>query len=155
MSSQEHHPQTTRTGIWLRESTSKMFNTARIPQLHCDTLSAPPPKPHSLPARSILVMFHNFCYTIPIYSTSGKLALPRDIYRRLRNVVADVDSRLKAGEKAFPIGVLSSDDRDIWAKVRKRTLIQTQPNFSVSRISHTSFPSLQPTNPPTHPSSQA
>lgn len=32
-------------------------------------------------------------------------------------MVADVDTRLKAEEVAFPIGVLSADDRDIWAKV--------------------------------------
>ncbi|KXN88606.1 Carnitine O-acetyltransferase, mitochondrial [Leucoagaricus sp. SymC.cos] len=112
----QDHPETTRTGIWLRQSTSKMFNIARIPQLHCDTLSTPPPQPHSLTARSLLVMFHNFCYTIPIYSPTGLLASPKDIYRRLRNVVADVDRRIKAGEIAFPIGLLSADDRDTWAK---------------------------------------
>lgn len=93
-----------------------MFNTARIPNPQCDTLSTPPTKPHSLPARSLLVMFHNFCYTIPIYSPNGAVALPGDIYRRLRGIVTDVSARLKAGEKAFPIGVLSADDRDIWAK---------------------------------------
>lgn len=63
-------------------------------------------------------MFHNFCYTIPVYSPTYELASPSDIYRRLRGVVADVDARIQAGEKAFPIGVLSADDRDIWAKVK-------------------------------------
>lgn len=62
-------------------------------------------------------MFHNFCYTIPVYSSQGQLASPQFIYHRLRSVVADVDTRLKAKEVAFPIGVLSADDRNIWAKV--------------------------------------
>ncbi|KAF9451885.1 acyltransferase ChoActase/COT/CPT [Macrolepiota fuliginosa MF-IS2] len=128
LATQELHPETTRTGIWLRESTSKMFNVARIPQPHCDTLSQPPPKPHSLHARSLLVMFHNFCYTIPIYSPSGELALPRDIYRRLRSIIADVDGRLKSGEKAFPIGVLSADNRDTWAKNLNHLLSLSQTN---------------------------
>jgi carnitine O-acetyltransferase len=119
VSSQEPHPETTRTGIWLRDSTAKMFNVARIPQMHCDTLSTSPPKPHSLSARSLLVMFHNFCYTIPVYSPTGQLSSPKDIYRRLCSVVRDVDARLQAEEEAFPIGVLSADDRDIWAKVRQ------------------------------------
>ncbi|EKM78099.1 hypothetical protein AGABI1DRAFT_76491 [Agaricus bisporus var. burnettii JB137-S8] len=112
----EPQPDTTRTGIWLRDSTSKMFNIARIPQPGCDTLSIPPPQPHSLAARSILVMFHNFCYTIPVYSPIGELASPNDIYRRLRRVVVDTGKRIKSGEQAFLIGVLSSDDRDMWAK---------------------------------------
>ncbi|KAF5359195.1 hypothetical protein D9756_003110 [Leucocoprinus leucothites] len=116
LDTQELHPETTRTGIWLRDSTSKMFNTARIPQQHSDILSTLPSKPHSLPARSLLVMFHNFCYTIPVYSPAGELASSREIYHRLRQVVTDVDARRNAGEEAFPIGVLSADDRDIWAK---------------------------------------
>jgi len=111
-----HHSEITHTGIWLRENVSKLFNIARIPQKHCDNLSTPPLRPYSLSARSLLVMFHNFCYTIPVYSSQGQLASPQCIYHRLRSVVADVDIRLKAQEVAFPIGVLSADDRNIWAK---------------------------------------
>lgn len=157
-SSQESLPETTRTGIWLRESTSKMFNIARIPQLRCDTLSTPPPEPHSFAARSVLVMFHNFCYTIPVYSPAGDLAYPRDIYRRLRRVVGDVDNRIKSGEQVFPIGILSADDRDIWANVRKiRThpVLINLPTTSVYRTSPTCFRFLQRTNHHTTVSSPA
>jgi carnitine O-acetyltransferase len=140
-SSQEPLDEMTRTGIWLRESTSKMFNIARIPQPSCDVLSTPPREPHSLAARSILVMFHNFCYTIPVYSPTGDPASPREIYRKLQKVVGDVDERVKSGEQAFPIGILSADDRGIWANVRDISPHPVSPNLptSVYRISPTYF----------------
>ena len=129
---QKQHSEMTHTGIWLRESVSKMFNTARIPQKNCDILSTPPPRLCSLSARCLLVMFHNFCYTIPVYSPSGQLASPKSIYDRLRNLVVDVDARLKAKEVAFPIGILSADDRDIWAKVCDGLWSKYQTNHQLS-----------------------
>ncbi|KAH9068364.1 carnitine acetyltransferase [Lactarius deliciosus] len=36
---QEIYPNTTRTGLWFQETVAKTFNTCRIPQPHCDSLS--------------------------------------------------------------------------------------------------------------------
>lgn len=79
------------------------------------------------------------------------MASPSDIYRRLRGVVADVDARIQAGEKAFPIGVLSADDRDIWAKVKYHTCSSsplTQRILSPQNLTH--LLSLSQTNKSSH-----
>lgn len=139
--SQELHPDTTRTGIllcshdprtfdtnnllgiWLRESTRRMFNIGRVPKPYCDELSSPPP--HSPPALKLLLMIHNWCYTVDVYhppnsSSSMPLLLkPHEIESRIKAIVLDVEQRLCKGETAFPIGVLSADDRDRWAKARR------------------------------------
>ncbi|KAG6813949.1 hypothetical protein H0H92_005204 [Tricholoma furcatifolium] len=114
------HPETTRTGIWLRRSTAKMFNSGRIPAPYCDIICSPPP-PDSPDARKLLISIHNWFYAIDVYhqpessSNIPQLLSPREIAIRIRAVVLDVEQRLANGEKALPIGVLSADDRDTWA----------------------------------------
>ena len=101
-----------------------MFNIARIPEPFCDTTSEPPPLT-SDEARSILVMVHNWCYLMPVYQPSSSensssqytLLQPGEIEARLRAIVLDVESRLANGERPFPVGVLSADERDRWAEV--------------------------------------
>jgi hypothetical protein len=67
-------------------------------------------------------MIHNWCYTVTVYhppdSTSAVPLLlePHEIEARISAVVLDVEHRLSKGKTAFPIGVLSADDRDCWAK---------------------------------------
>ena len=100
-----------------------MFNIARIPEPLCDTLSGYPNTP-TRASRSILVMVHDWCYSVVVYDppvgdSPPKLSLPGEIEVRLRAVVLDVETRLQNGEKAVPIGVLSADDRDRWSKVNK------------------------------------
>lgn len=120
LDAQELHPDTTRTGIWFRNSTAKMFNIARIPAPFCDTLSNPPEKP-TKEARSLLVMVHGWCYAVPVYypptspDASPILMAPPVIEAKLRSIVLDVEERLSRGESPIPIGVLSADDRDKWA----------------------------------------
>lgn len=67
-------------------------------------------------------MVHNYLYTITVYmapsiSSTPQLIHVRDIERQIRAVVLDVEKRLSNNEKAVPVGVLSADDRDLWAKV--------------------------------------
>ncbi|KIK10045.1 hypothetical protein K443DRAFT_47 [Laccaria amethystina LaAM-08-1] len=118
LDTQELHPETTRTGIWLRGSTSKLFNIARRPKRLGDTLSTPPGSP-TLQARSLLLMVHDWCYRVTVYhpptSSSPVLMSPKEIEARIRAVILDVEDRLARGERAFPIGVLSGDNRDCWA----------------------------------------
>lgn len=112
-----------RLGLWFRNSTEKLFNIGRIPELFCDTLSSRPETP-TKEARSILVMLHGWCYLVPVYypptspGTREVLMSARQIEMRLRSLVLDVEERLARGEKPVPIGTLSADDRDKWATVR-------------------------------------
>ncbi|KAJ3977229.1 acyltransferase ChoActase/COT/CPT [Lentinula raphanica] len=63
---QELHPVTTRTGVWIQESVSNMFNRARIPQPTCDVLS--PISPLSDPlARNITVIVDDWFYSLCAY----------------------------------------------------------------------------------------
>ncbi|KDR78870.1 hypothetical protein GALMADRAFT_244504, partial [Galerina marginata CBS 339.88] len=130
-------PETHILGSWLVENTSKMFNIARIPEPFCDTLSEPP-QPSSRSARSILLMLHDWCYSVAVYhppstnSSKFKLHSPGEIEARIRAVVLDVETRLANGERALPVGVLSADERDRWANNLQHLL------------------SLSPTNRKTH-----
>jgi len=62
---------------------------------------------------------------------------PKEIEARIRAVILDVEERLAHGERAFPIGVLSGDNRDCWADVRFNLLHE-------AAVSHTRFISPEP-----------
>jgi len=157
---QELYKDTTRTGVWLRENTAKMFNVGRIPQLHCDTLSSVPP-PTDPDARTLFIMLHDWCYAVDVYDEHQTCLGVMEIEKRIRAVVEDVEMRLGRGEKAVPVGVLSSDDRDIWAKNLQyllslsptnqstlRTILNSLMGLSLDHYTHTDLP------PPFSPSSQ-
>ena len=95
---------------------SRMFNTARIPQQHCDTLS-PKPSSDSENARKVLVMIDDWMYAVEVYAADMSPLQPAELERRLLEAVKDVDTRSRAGERPVPVGILSSDNRDTWATV--------------------------------------
>jgi len=88
-----------------------------VPRPNCDILTT---NPHlsSPDARSIVVLIHDFFYIVEVYDESRKPHSPRVIERRLWSCVRDVERRLASGERAKPVGILSTDDRDRWAEVR-------------------------------------
>ncbi|KAJ3782121.1 acyltransferase ChoActase/COT/CPT [Lentinula aff. detonsa] len=124
---QELHPVTTRTGVWIQESVSRMFNLARIPKLACDVLSqiSPPSDPLS---RNVVVIVNDWFYTLSVYdiarheyehehdheyeSTTFKLIDTEVLQSRLNAIVNDATTRTGCAPQ---IGVLSADDRDSWA----------------------------------------
>ncbi|KAF9560486.1 carnitine acetyltransferase [Agrocybe pediades] len=128
---QTNPAENTTSGAWMMESTSKMFNMARIPEPLCDTLSEKSDT-SSQYGRSILVMVHNWCYLVKVYSPplhgakTPSLVPPGEIEAQLRAVMLDVEGRLANGEKALPIGALSADDRDRWAE-NLRHLVSLSP----------------------------
>lgn len=113
-----------------------MFNTCRIPENGCDSLVGPltgASKHGRDDEGNVLVMVHDWCYTVQCYhplpstSISPQTAAssqvhptrisPHELERRLRAIVQDAASRLRAGETAVPVGVLTADERDAWAQV--------------------------------------
>lgn len=52
-------------------------------------------------------------------SSMPSLLNPHEIEARIKAVVLDVEQRLSKGETAFPIGALSADERDRWAKASR------------------------------------
>ena len=93
-----------------------MFNVGRIPHEHCDTLSDVPPASHPN-RRKLFLMVHDWCYTVDVYDEGFKLLDVSSIEKRIKAVVSDVGSRLSQGERAVPVGILTSDRRDLWATV--------------------------------------
>ncbi|KAF9007591.1 acyltransferase ChoActase/COT/CPT [Cyathus striatus] len=120
---------TTRTGIWLHENTTKMFNIARVPELYCDVLSTPNPEsPHHL---AILVMLHGWSYAVQVYHPGQPPTLmsPAEIEKSLRAVVLD-------GEKAILVGALSADDRDIGLRLNLQYLLSISPTNGRTHQAH-------------------
>ncbi|KAJ7678921.1 acyltransferase ChoActase/COT/CPT [Mycena polygramma] len=132
---QELYPETTRTGLWLRESTAKMFNMARIPKPSCDILSKPP-QASNPDAQKIYIMVHGWCYAIPVYYPAAppKLAGVQEIETRIRSAVIDAQQRLDAGERAVPIGVLTADERDRWTQNLRHLLDLSAKNQRTHQI---------------------
>ncbi|TFY83219.1 hypothetical protein EWM64_g789 [Hericium alpestre] len=92
-----------------------MYGVCRIPQVGCDTISAPPPS--SAPdAHQIIILVYDWLYAVEVYDKAWNLIAPQELENRLRRVAADVTYRQKCGERAIPVGVLSADDRDSWAE---------------------------------------
>lgn len=93
-----------------------MFGTCRIPRHSCDQLSVP--HPNSPFTRSVTVLVRDWIYAVNVLQDDGSLVEFHVIENRLREVAADVETRLANGETAVPVGLLSSADRDTWAEVR-------------------------------------
>ncbi|KAF8501679.1 carnitine acetyltransferase [Russula emetica] len=130
---QEIHPDTTRTGLWIHETAGKVFNTCRIPQPHCDSLS-PQPLPNVPNARKILVMVNDWIYAVEVYDENRKLHSVDDIEQRLRSVVQDATRRKQVGEKVVPVGILSSDHRDRWTENLKYLLSLSTKNQATLKV---------------------
>ena len=63
-------------------------------------------------------MAHDFFYTLRVVEAESGAPLDVDkIECGIRCIVLDVLRRKRKGETAVRVGVLSSDDRDKWAKV--------------------------------------
>lgn len=77
--------------------------------------------PREKDGRHMTVMIKNWVYAITIYDESGSLMEPKEIEKRIWSAVRDADAKEASGEKATPIGILTADERDTWAKVRLRS----------------------------------
>jgi carnitine O-acetyltransferase len=63
-------------------------------------------------------MVNDWIYAVAVYDENRNLYSVDDIEQRLRSVVQDATQRKQAGEKAVPVGILSSGHRDRWTEVR-------------------------------------
>ncbi|KZT00792.1 acyltransferase ChoActase/COT/CPT [Laetiporus sulphureus 93-53] len=136
---QDCHSDNTRAGIWLRDTAGKMFNIARLPRPGSDTLSSfPTPGDHD--ARKLIVHAYDWLYAIEVLDENMQSLPPALIERRLKAIVADVERRLARGERAVPVSVLTTDERDRWTEDQDHLLSLSPINHSILRtINHSLF----------------
>ncbi len=83
----------------------KIFGTTRIPREGRDELVYHPQSRH------IVVAYKNYFYKVQVYTEDGELLQPIELLRQLQLVV-----EATSGLNGIPIGLLTSEHRDTWAK---------------------------------------
>ncbi|KAJ3367687.1 hypothetical protein GGF31_007147 [Allomyces arbusculus] len=88
-----------------------LFGVTRIPEPACDKIETPWP----VTAKHIIVLIRGQPVKLTVIDAHGKRASVRTLEHQLRAAVALVDAALP-----FPdMGVLTAEDRDVWAKARQ------------------------------------
>lgn len=125
MFSQELYSDTTRTGLWMHNTVPRMFNVYRTPCEGCDVLISSRSDSveggtQTRVSRNIIVMLRDWTYTMEVYDSRNTRRSPQAIESSLKHIAMDVQTRLEYGEKAMHVGLLTTDDRDKWAKVASK-----------------------------------
>lgn len=89
----------------------RLFNSTRIPKLKHDELYT------NDKARHLLVMRKGNMYVFDAVDRDGNLVKPAEIQAHLKYILSDT-----AAAPAFPLGVLTSENRDVWAGLREKLL---------------------------------
>ncbi|XP_062854480.1 carnitine O-palmitoyltransferase 2, mitochondrial isoform X2 [Trichomycterus rosablanca] len=89
----------------------RLFNSTRIPKNQRDELFT------DQKGRHVLVMRKGNMYVFDALDRDGNLVKPSEILSHLKYVLAD-----STPAPAFPLGVLTSENRDVWAGLRKKLL---------------------------------
>ncbi|KAF8982110.1 Carnitine O-acetyltransferase mitochondrial [Entomortierella lignicola] len=85
-------------------------------------------------ANYVAVLFRDQIFRVPVSGPNGERVSTKAIEQQLKNVVEAVNN-LPQNEKQEPIGVLTSENRDIWAKARNTLL-------GLSPLNHASLSSI-------------
>ncbi|KAF3835678.1 hypothetical protein F7725_028236 [Dissostichus mawsoni] len=87
----------------------RLFNSSRIPKTGRDELFT------DEKARHLLVMRNGNMYIFDVVDKDGNLVEPAEIQSHLKYILSD-----SAPTAAFPLGVLTSENRDVWAGLRNK-----------------------------------
>ncbi|KAL1022742.1 hypothetical protein UPYG_G00031740 [Umbra pygmaea] len=89
----------------------RLFNATRIPKLGKDELFTNPG------ARHLLVMRKGNMYAFDVVDCNGNLVKPAEIQAHLKYILSD-----SSPAPAHPLGLLTSENRDTWARLREKLL---------------------------------
>lgn len=89
----------------------RLFNSTRVPRQGRDEL-----RTHEK-GRHLLVLRKGNMYAFDIVDRDGNLVAPGEIQAHLRHILSDATPA-----PASPLGVLTSENRDVWAGLRERLL---------------------------------
>lgn len=87
----------------------RLFNSTRIPRPGRDELVT------NEKGRHLLVMRKGHMYTFDVVDRDGNLVKPAEIQSHLKYILSD-----PTPVPACPLGVLTSENRDVWARLRDR-----------------------------------
>ncbi|KPP59902.1 carnitine O-palmitoyltransferase 2, mitochondrial-like [Scleropages formosus] len=87
----------------------RLFNSTRIPRFGCDELFTDKKGHH------LLVMRKGNMYVFDILDRDGNMLKPAEILAHLRYILVD-----SAPPPDFPLGFLTSENRDVWAGLREK-----------------------------------
>ncbi|XP_068451969.1 carnitine O-palmitoyltransferase 2, mitochondrial-like [Clinocottus analis] len=89
----------------------RLFNSTRIPKRRVDELFTDEIAPH------LLVMRKGNMYVFDVVDRDGDLVPPAEIQSHLKYILSD-----PTPAAAFPLGVLTSENRDVWAGLRDKLI---------------------------------
>lgn len=89
----------------------RLFNSTRIPKRGRDELFTDDK------GRHLLVMRKGNMYVFDVVDRDGNLVKPAEIQSHLKYILSD-----SAEAPAFPLGVLTSENRDVWAGLREKLI---------------------------------
>ncbi|XP_063057359.1 carnitine O-palmitoyltransferase 2, mitochondrial [Engraulis encrasicolus] len=87
----------------------RLFNSTRIPKPGRDELYT------NDKGRHLMVMRKGHVYVFDVVDADGNLLSPAEIQAHLKHILSD-----ESPAAAFPVGVLTSENRDIWAALREK-----------------------------------
>lgn len=88
-----------------------LFNSTRIPRIGKDEIWS------NSSARHILVIRNGNYYAFDVLDRDGNVRSPVEILSCLKYIIDD-----KSPKSDYPVGVLTSENRDVWAKIRQTLL---------------------------------
>lgn len=89
----------------------RLFNSSRVPKKGRDELFTEPK------GRHLLVMRKGHMYVFDVVDRDGNLVNPAEIHSHLKYILSD-----QTPAPAFPLGFLTSENRDVWAELREKLL---------------------------------
>lgn len=112
-------------GRWLNRPARRLYGVTRIPALPHDWNTEPP---HPTKAQHITIVARDNFYSLEVLNADGTTKDLADIEKALWDIVNDAQQSDGAG-----VGVLTSDDRDTWAKAREHLIVSSRKNAASLR----------------------
>ncbi|KAF8311691.1 carnitine acetyltransferase [Clavulina sp. PMI_390] len=118
LQSQEIHPDTSRTGKWFRDPALRLYGATRIPLPGCDAVV----NRAGSGGKWVHIMYRERSYRVLTSSDDSQRVPVGELEQSLRQIVQDVDMQVARHEPHTPIGRLTADHRDRWAKNREHLI---------------------------------
>ncbi|CAO1632887.1 unnamed protein product [Sympodiomycopsis kandeliae] len=118
-------PDASRAGAFCMHQYTRLFGITRIPALPHDWNTEPP---HPTKAKHVTVIARDNFYSLEVLNDDGSLKDLADIEKSLWDIVNDAQHGDGQG-----VGVLTSDDRDSWAKAREHLILSSKTNAASVR----------------------